>query len=256
MFRNSFGVVLVLLSFECFAQFDCKKIEKQWVEQINFCGARAEIIRSTHADSLSSSSALKVPLTLVHIDYPELNQYSSWTRNQIIEKLDRTQSIYGQCNIKFSPVILITAEPHEAVPTDVEFETGDNTLLVSNIYPEDREFPSPVVYFAHNQVDRSYGGGVAWRRGITPDNLRNNTLYLNNAILFYIEGQSENVNNGEIQSENYDQFEMMAHELAHILLDQSHQTLSGTLMSYKMQRTNILTESQCKIIRKNIQENF
>lgn len=164
----------------------------------------------------------KVPLTLVILDT------ASWTRDEVINRVRRTENIYKVCKVQFSPIILQTVSG-ERLASFSYTEQEDVKLLEMLRIPN-----RPLVFFAKKNTSVFAYDAFSWNAN-NSEPPRTGTAYIFESMK-YVEAYY-------IPAKEY---EVLAHELGHILLNEDHNTIPHNLMAKKASPMgDQLTPDQC-----------
>ena len=175
------------------------------------------------------------PLTIVRI------KNSDWKTPELLQRIRRTEEVFSQCKISFRPIRLISVAHAKGPVLDLaEAETyfSIETLL------ERRLVTKPIIFLLNRSQDHGYEGGLALRAG----NMGAEHPMVNTAYLFQDYAQSDSRSYSYSRPHRKSHYELMAHELGHLLFDRPHLPEEDNLMSVLSQRTNRIPAWQCKLI--------
>ena len=212
-------------------------IERTWDSAPNF--SETKVLKIINDKNLKN----EIPLTLV------IFKDSGWTLDEVMAKLRRTAEIFGvQCGINFNPVMILETRSIGGPTFDRE-DPWDHIIYSS--FESSGAVLKPLMYFAKNEVHDYGSGGTAWSKvtdgGRKYEEVRDTGILLRNFAIKsdYSVGLEAPMVSGR--------YEILAHELAHILMDVNHELVAGNIMTKSAsERTNKVLPSQCE----RIQENF
>jgi hypothetical protein len=170
--------------------------------------------------------------------------------DQVVERIRQTENIYKQCEVSFSPIVLVLTV-HVSGPIVVaEGESSKGYVDLSLILMGNAVI-KPVIFMVNNEyvresLGRTVGAGSSSRKGrVGRYDSRADTgfVYYNGGAL----GMASNYPDSDIMGFS----QVMAHELGHILFDQPHLSVKENLMSEFGFRTNQITQDQCERIYEN-----
>ncbi len=183
---------------------------------------------------------IAIPLTIVVL------KNSQWSQAEVIEKIRSTELIYAQCEISFRPIAIVkTVHGQGPVP---DANNAASYVDIRDLV-DSGAATKPIVFMTDAEKFGRHNGGSAWRTGsVGPNSPKTNT------VLLYRSGALENSGNFySFASHPLGYYEVMAHELAHLLFDQSHTNSPGHLMSNMKKRTNIIRSQDCAVVRNFVQ---
>lgn len=218
------------------SEADIPEIEKAWDAAPNF--SETKVLRFRNDQTLQR----QIPLTLV------IYKNSSWRLDEVMLKLRQAADVIGdQCGINFNPVVVL----------ETKIENGpivNRNALLDKLPPLNlvgtKALQKPIVYFAEKEVSDVSDGGVSiyyckthiedCQRGLY-------SVFLYRNLVF-----APDKNNSDMTSFLPGKYEVLSHELAHVLLLQRHVSEIGNIMSNDpLFRSNKITKSQCETIYKN-----
>jgi hypothetical protein len=184
--------------------------------------------------SPSTHFAHTSPLTVV------LLKNSSWTTAEAVQKIRRTEQIYAQCRVSFSPITLISL--NQSLGSTMDIDHAEDYF--ANTGP--LSFPRPVVWLYDREKNNTNEGGFSMRFGA----VGLGSPLLDQAVLFrsYALAPEREYPISSPMLEGH--YEVMAHELGHVLFDEPHLIQDGNLMSVVRTRTNLIEPWQCSLIGK------
>jgi hypothetical protein len=211
-----------------------RKVASIWNTQENYSKTKVSYLNTTF------NFPTQVPLTLVVLEK------SGWSKDEVLSKLKRTQEVYAQCEVSFSPILLIESKNVHGSVVDL----GSPFNVFANLKVEQEiPFLKPAVYFLSQEAKHRFGGGYSWR--VNSPGGRLNAQKRNSAFVYSSIGTTES-RSTSLSETRHGYYEVLAHEIAHLLLDQSHTSTAGHLMAHIPVRTNTLTKDQCVRIHANL----
>lgn len=220
-----------------FAPFDILSIpgiEREWNSSENFLNTK--VLKLTNKN-LSN----RIPLTLA------IFKDSGWTLSEVEGKLQRTAEIYRtQCGINFDPVLILETESIGGAT--VNFDNPWSHIIFPNLEIS-KALLKPLIYFAKNEIKDTGRGGWSWPR--SSDIGRKFAELRNSAMLFRNIALDKNFSVGFESPQTQGRYEILAHELAHVLMDSEHTPALGDIMSKLKYRTNKILTTQCEKIQAN-----
>ena len=181
-------------------------IERTWDSAPNF--SETKVLKIINDKNLKN----EIPLTLV------IFKDSGWTLDEVMAKLRRTAEIFGvQCGINFNPVMILETK-------DLYGPMFNNDFPHDHLAPESIEWAGalkkPLMYFAKSEVADYGSGGLAWSRA--SDGGRRSVSARNSGFLFRNFAIDKDSSVGFESSMTQGSYEILAHELAHILINMPH----------------------------------
>lgn len=224
-----------LVNSPAFALLNARAVEQAWDSQPGFSESRVVSI------SEGNRRGDDVPLTLV------VYKGSGWTSQEVSDKLARTIQIYSQCRIRFNPILILSTRNSAGPIVDKDFP---HSHMPSPLIENGMGMFKPVVYFAAAESENRNYGGYSWRRSdlsARSDAQKRNSVFLYRSYAIDAE-RSVPLEIPGVEG----RYEVLAHELAHVLMDLPHLNTDGHIMSNMAYRTNVILPSQCRAIRRNI----
>jgi len=212
-----------------------KEIARKWDSQPHYSKTKATYIKE------DADFEDQIPLTLVIL------KGSGWTSKEVLSKLKRTQEIFAQCKISLFPVLLIKTKNANGHVVNYDYHDFPDTVLADYELENTPALSKPVVYFLSKEEDNRYGAGVSWPPihpwGKADPQIRN-------SVLLYRSKALRAKNNTSLSETKPGFYEVLAHELAHILFDEPHLKSEGHIMSTPTKvRTNNIKPYQCQRAR-------
>lgn len=214
------------------------RVIQAWDLQDNFKDAA---LISYHFDPSLIKDA--VPLTIV------VYKDSGWITDTVVRKVEHAYSIFGgQCQIYLNPIMILQAKNKNGTvvnePDPRPFMADSELELSSNLL-------KPVFYFvASENQNRANLAGAAYV--FDKPRLTKEEEQAADAGFIYHSNAMGRAHNGEIAPGKINEFEILVHELGHILLKQTiHLSAPGNFLS-EDGRTNVIQPAQCETMKKNI----
>lgn len=179
-----------------------------------------------------------IPLTVV------LLKNSKWPLNEAIERIRRTEEIFMQCELAFSPINIIHTHHKNGHNIDTENGSGKRFTDVSSLINKGI-LQKTIIFMADSDKASIVGSaGIAWIDFFHKGKPHNRT-----GIIFHKFAQYPWYSASKV-SKKIGYFEVFAHELAHILFDQPHIKSHKNLLSGDYEKaTNYISPSQCLRIK-------
>lgn len=228
-------LISVLANSSAHALLNARSIEQAWDSQPGFSETRVLSI------SEGNRQGDDIPLTLV------VYKNSGWTVQEVSEKWARTVQIYSQCRIRFNPVLILSTR--NAAGPIVNKDLPHSHFAPPTIENGVGMF-KPVVYFAAAESENRNYGGYSWRRS---DLSARTDAQKRNSVFIYRSYAIDADRSAPLEIPGSEgRYEVLAHELAHVLMDLPHLDTDGHIMSNMNYRTNVILPSQCRAIRRNL----
>lgn len=183
-----------------------------------------------------------VPLTVIHL------KNSKWEKSEVEKRIRRTETIFAQCEWTFSPIVIISLNHEQGSTVDVETYEWDNDysfFSLRGFTDDDPLLQKPAMFLLDSERADRYQGGVSFRRGLIPEGSPDEKI-LNFSLLFGSFAFEPQRSSGDLY--RVGKYEVMAHELAHLLFDVGHLETPNNLLTniaYSNTRTNFISKEQC-----------
>lgn len=179
----------------------------------------------------STNFPAQIPLTIVVL------KDSVWTSEEVEARIRRTEEIYAQCELSFNPIYVVWAKYDLGNVWDADNykDILDFELLTAS------PAPKPILFLIDAEKNRSYGAGFS--AGTHLYSLKEPLV--NTGVLVGELALEDNKSAPWTKYPTRNEYEVMAHELAHILFMESHRSDHDNILSDNAYRNNTMDEIQC-----------
>jgi hypothetical protein len=233
MFRFLFLFLILFFSLSTHAELTTVEKEALWNAHPNFKDTQIFKIPAT------TDFATVIPITLIQL------KNSTWTLQEIEEKIRRTELIFSQCQWSFDITLIHTVHVEGAT-----IDINDVSYLdISSLHAQGA-LVKPVVFLLDAEIKDRYEGGASMRAGLfTP---RDPEYPLRNTSVLFRHFALEDFRSYNFTRPQWERhYEVLAHELSHLLFDQSHLMygIADNIMSEQSLRTNDIEPYQCLLYK-------
>jgi hypothetical protein len=159
-------------------------------------------------------------------------QSGTWPENEVVYRLERTRNYYQRCGIDLYPIRAVFGHKigwDDALVAPDQLKGSFNPHGANGLF---------VIFMKHftNYPTTGLAGPRYWVKHV----FALNTIYMASNTLRY-------------EKEIDTSYDVLSHEVAHVLLDSLHNTISGNVLSESYDGMNITSE-QCASIRSHAEE--
>lgn len=182
-----------------------------------------------------------VPLTLLRF------RGSHWDEQGLRERIQRTEEIFSQCELSFNPirVITVTSATIPVIDTD---HPGD--FLPYEDLLNKGAIATPFLILVDRFKGTNYDGGYSARES----NVGKNSPIANTGALFSAYANAPSRSTPLSEDPVLGSYEVMAHELAHLLFDKPHLPGEGNILSVMRRRTNKIERFECLALHRQARD--
>lgn len=202
------------------------KLSQYWNQHINFDKTKLFVWRDFY-----KTNVITIPLTVIHL------KNSKWQLSDIKIAIERTKKIYKQeCEITLSPLLLVST--NHAMGSELNSDDPVDYIDIKSIIMNDAAYKPAVFMLDKDLSDIPTYGGTSWSTHGTAILFNSYPVYNRKGLIV------------DFKHDRHQQYEIMAHELAHLLLNEGHNNIRGNILNQSRdQRTNRFTQAQCSKLR-------